>query len=75
MKKTFLLSVCAAAMLAATPALAAPPTGNNSSTVTQQGDTEIAQVTQNGANDKSTIKQGYDISGAVIAGSNHNTAR
>ena len=74
MKKTFLHSVCAAAMLAATPALAAAPTGGNSSTVTQVGDTEIAQVTQNGANDKSTVKQGYDINGNSVPTSNHNTA-
>ena len=58
MKKSFLYSACAAALLAATPALAVvAPSGSNSSTVTQAGDTESATVNQNGANDVSTIDQ------------------
>lgn len=53
MKKTFLYSACAAALLAASPALA----GNNTSTVTQAGNAETATVTQNGSNDSSTVSQ------------------
>src|SRR4051812_8013345 len=52
MKKVLLASASVAALFIAAPAMADP--GDNSSTVTQSGDTQNATVNQTGSNDVST---------------------